>query len=123
MPKPIVHKENHTAAKAPISCLLCKQPKKGCPFFKHWLSRPLTRTTGGLLVFARKRYIIIVGSVSFFQITALQPLPFCGGCRFAAEKGGKQCVEAYDAPAETLAQAVDSFVRDCLRYRMLLPEA
>lgn len=32
-----------------------------------------------------------------------------------------QCVEAYDAPAETLAQAVDSFVRDCLRYRMLLP--
>ena len=34
-----------------------------------------------------------------------------------------QCVEAYDAPAETLAQAVDSFVRDCLRYRMLLPEA
>ena len=34
-----------------------------------------------------------------------------------------QCVEAYDAPAETLEHAVDSFVRDCLRYRMLLPEA
>ena len=27
------------------------------------------------------------------------------------------------AARDTLAQAVDSFVRDCLRYRMLLPEA
>ncbi len=32
------------------------------------------------------------------------------------------CIEEYDAPEEALVQAVQSFVRDCLRYRMLLPE-
>ena len=30
------------------------------------------------------------------------------------------CIEEYDAPEEALVQAVQSFVRDGLRYRMLL---